>query len=126
MGRATTPLSDSKIKKARPREKRYKLADGNGLYLYVLPSGRKRWKLRYRHEGENLEYTIGDYPVISLSEARKRAQELRQMIRDGIDPIRAKEEKMKSKRRSSCSRMWLTCFFASKSVNTAHHTFCAK
>ncbi len=93
MGRATTPLSDSKIKKARPREKRYKLADGNGLYLYVLPSGRKRWKLRYRHEGKNLEYTIGDYPVISLSEARKRAQELRQMIRDGIDPIRAKEEK---------------------------------
>jgi len=80
MGRTTTPLSDSKIRKAKPQEKKYKLADGGGLYLYVLPSGRKVWKFRYRQEGRDRERTIGDYPVISLAEARKRAQELRQMI----------------------------------------------
>ena len=96
MGRVTTPLSDSQIKRAKPKEKKYKLADGNGLYLYVLPNGRKVWKLRYRQAGKDREYTIGDYPVISLAEARKRAQELRQMVRDGADLQKMRDEQERS------------------------------
>ncbi|MEG0637114.1 MAG: integrase arm-type DNA-binding domain-containing protein, partial [Pseudomonas sp.] len=47
MARTVTPLTDPKCEAARPREKDYKLFDGQGLYLLVKPSGVKTWRLKY-------------------------------------------------------------------------------
>ena len=43
MARITTPLSDTKIKTAKPQEKEYTLQDGKGLYLLIKPIGTKIW-----------------------------------------------------------------------------------
>ena len=43
-------LTQFAIKNAQPREKPYKLRDGNGLHLLVSPNGSKLWRLRYRFE----------------------------------------------------------------------------
>jgi len=47
MARTTRPLSDTEIKQAKPKEKEYNLADGNGLYLRIKPSGTKIWIFNY-------------------------------------------------------------------------------
>jgi len=106
MGRTTTPLNDSKIKKAKPKEKKFKLADGRGLYLYVLPNGRKVWKFRYRFDGKEKEYTIGDYPTITLAEARIRGQELKQMVKDGVDPTKIKKDLGSVKEQPQKETIW--------------------
>lgn len=65
-------LTELRVKNARPAEKIYKLNDGEGLYLVVKPTGYKVWRFRYTLNGIKKEITIGPYPVISLTEARKR------------------------------------------------------
>lgn len=42
--------------------KRYLVHDGNGLYLEVMPSGKKIWRLRFQHEGKLRNLTLGEYP----------------------------------------------------------------
>ncbi|MBN1654241.1 MAG: integrase arm-type DNA-binding domain-containing protein [Deltaproteobacteria bacterium] len=85
-------LSDARIRSAKPKEKSYKLFDrgGLGLYLLVNPHGSKLWLLKYKFEGRDRLASLGKYPVITLSEARKRALELRRQIEQGIDPNEAK------------------------------------
>ena len=86
-------LTELKVKNAKPAEKIYKLADGDGLYLVVKPSGYKVWRFRYSLNGKKKELTIGSYPAISLSEARKKALELKKLVLEGIDPHLEKIEK---------------------------------
>ncbi len=63
-------LSAVAIRNARPREKLYKLADGNGLHLLVQPNGKKYWRLRYRHNGVEKMLALGPFPAVSLLDAR--------------------------------------------------------
>jgi len=65
MARLTTPLSDTQLKNAKPKEKKYKLADGGGLFMQINPNGAKLWRLSYRIDGKAKEYAIGTYPNIS-------------------------------------------------------------
>jgi len=46
------PLTDVKVRKAKPQDKPYKLADGGGLFLLIAPNGSKYWRLKYRIEGK--------------------------------------------------------------------------
>ncbi len=64
------------------------LADGEGLYLVVFPTGAKVWKLRYMtpFTKKKNTYTIGGYPEISLIEARKIKGECRALLSQNIDP----------------------------------------
>ena len=62
-------LTDTKVKNAKPNNTRYTIADGNGLYLFVLPSGKKSFKVKKK----GVFKTIGHYPEMSLKEARDRA-----------------------------------------------------
>ncbi len=101
MGRITTPLSDAQIRRAKAGEKRYKLSDGGGLYLFVHPSGRKVWRVRYRVDGRSREIVVGEYPAVSLSDARRRAVDVRQAVRDGVDPVSLYDgSRVEQKRRS--------------------------
>ncbi|MET3476985.1 tyrosine-type recombinase/integrase [Variovorax atrisoli] len=67
-------LTVKAIDAAKPREQAYKLADANGLYLYVSPKGAKSWRANYTEAGKQKTRTYGLYPGISLAEARKAHQ----------------------------------------------------
>jgi len=60
--------------------------DRDQLYLYVLPTGTKSWRLRYRHNGKEDVLVIGQYPQVSLKEARLEGANARALIARGIDP----------------------------------------
>ena len=85
-------LSDAAVRRNSKVEKPTKLADGQGLYLLINPSGSKLWRLKYRLGGKEKTLSIGPYPDIALAEAREKAQEARKQIAQGIDPSRAKQE----------------------------------
>jgi hypothetical protein len=80
-------LTDTAIKRSRPAEKPYKLADGKGLYLLVNPSGSKLWRWKYRHEGREKLMPFGVYPDVSLADARLRHAEARRVLAAGSDPM---------------------------------------
>jgi len=65
--------------------------DGEGLYLEVTPTGGRLWRLKYRFGGKEKRLAIGQYPALSLADARQRAQEARRGLVDGIDPGLAKQ-----------------------------------
>ncbi len=94
MARITTPLTDIKVKSAKSKAKNYKLSDGRGLFLLIKPTGSKLWRLKYRFNNKEKEYAIGAYPTISLSKARKKREELKELVADGIDPnVKKKQDK---------------------------------
>ena len=69
---AKNKLSDTLIKGLKPRSKTYKVFDGGGLYIEVLPSGGKSWRLKYLYNGEDKRRSLGLYPYVSLAEARRK------------------------------------------------------
>ena len=75
--RTVLPLTDLRIRKSRPRDKRYKLFDGGGLYLEVLPGGAKSWRVLVRVDGKERRPTLGAWPAMSIKEAREAAFKLR-------------------------------------------------
>jgi len=105
-------LTDTAVRKAKPRTKAYKLTDGHGLYLLVQPNGGKYWRLRYRISGKEKVLALGVYDEVELAEAREKQADARKLIRDGIDPMQAKrEQKRLAKRRAensfeSVAREW--------------------
>ena len=92
MPKQTTPLADTTIVKAKGKEKKYKLYDGKGLFLLVMPMGSKLWRLKYRFNNKEKEYAIGTYPDTTLLKARAKRDELRSLIVDGIDPNEKKKQ----------------------------------
>jgi hypothetical protein len=65
-------LSDFACKNARPKDKPYRLADGDGLYLLIQKIGSKLWQLRYRYQEKENILSFGKYPLVSLLDARER------------------------------------------------------
>ena len=65
-------LSDAKVRNAKPRTKPYKIADGEGLFLVVMPSGSKYWRLKYFFAGKEKLLALGVYPEVTLADARER------------------------------------------------------
>ncbi|MEZ5530733.1 MAG: tyrosine-type recombinase/integrase [Porticoccaceae bacterium] len=86
-------LSDAKCRNIKPTEKIQKLTDGAGLYLEVKPSGAKKWRYRYRIAGKETIFTIGDYPTISLSEARIKRQEATELVKEGKHPTTIRQSR---------------------------------
>lgn len=87
-----TSLTDTKVRNAKPSEKPYKLQDGHGLYLDVRPSGAKIWRYRYwiTPDKDGI-YTIGEYPGVSLFDARREREWAREHVKQGTNPTHAKE-----------------------------------
>lgn len=80
------PLTDTKVRNVKAGEKAQKLFDGGGLYLLVTPQGGKSWRLKYRFEGKEKLLAFGTYPEVSLSDARLKREEARQLLSRIIDP----------------------------------------
>lgn len=66
--------------------------DGDGLMLEVKPSGSKSWVVRLQSNGKRRDFGLGSLKDVSLSQARDLAQDLRRKLRQGIDPIAAKQK----------------------------------
>ncbi|MDA3914732.1 integrase arm-type DNA-binding domain-containing protein [Oleiagrimonas sp.] len=79
-------LTDSKLKALRSRATLYRVADGQGLCVEVPIAGAKRWRFRYRYNGAARMLSLGVYPDVSLLSARKRRDEARQLLGQGVDP----------------------------------------
>ena len=60
-------LTDTAVRKAKPKEKPYKVTDSLGLYLVVNPQGSKLWRLKYRMEGVERKLSIGAYAAAFTS-----------------------------------------------------------
>ncbi len=86
MPKRITPLSDIQINKAKPKDKNYKLNDGFGLYLLVTSTGGKLWRFDYRFDSKRKVIALGAYPTVTLADARKRRDEARKLLENGVDP----------------------------------------
>ena len=68
MPKRVPPLTQLQIKAAKPQDGPFKLADGGGLYLEVMPTGGKLWRMKYRQQdGKENRLSFGEYPEVSLS-----------------------------------------------------------
>lgn len=85
-------LKDAMVRNASPREKKYKLSDGDGLFLVVMPAGGKYWRMKYFFAGKEKVLALGVYPHISLADARERRAQARKLLANGTDPGEAKKE----------------------------------
>ncbi|WP_227340111.1 MULTISPECIES: Arm DNA-binding domain-containing protein [Sphingopyxis] len=74
------------IRNAKARDKAYKLTDGDGLYLMVMPSGARYWRMNYRFLGKQKTLAFGVWPDTGLAEARARRDHARRLIAQGEDP----------------------------------------
>jgi integrase len=85
------PLTDTSARNAKPKDKPYKLFDGDGLFLFVNTNGRKYWRMKYRIAGKEKLFAIGVYPETSLKDARKARDNARDLIASGFDPADARK-----------------------------------
>lgn len=79
-------LTDTRIRQAKPRERDYKLADYDGLYLLVRPTDAKLWRMNYRFGGKQKSLALGAYPLVTLAEARESRDVARKLLAKGTDP----------------------------------------
>ena len=91
-------LSDTTLRKLKPKEISYTMNDGDGLSLIVNPIGSKLWVFRYTSPTtlKRNKISLNNYPDVSLADARKKADEYKELVAKGIDPI---EEKRETKRK---------------------------
>jgi len=85
-------LSDRRVRNAKPKPKPYRLFDGDGLALWVSPSGAKSWQLRYRLSGKDQTLTLGKFERMTLAEARAKADEQRKLAAEGEQLTTIKHE----------------------------------
>lgn len=100
MPKLAKQLTPFAVEKARPKDKPYTLASGNGLYLCVAISGEKSWMVRYRLlDGRQRTIVIGEYPAVSLAQAKVKAEEVHLSARTGapVTGLRTEIKVAKSK-----------------------------
>ncbi len=82
--------ADATIRATKPKGKPYRLNDGDGLYLLVRPEGSPKggwwWRLDYSYGGRRKTLSLGTYPDTGLQLARRKADESRTLVEEGIDP----------------------------------------
>lgn len=79
-------LSDTKIKSLKPKEKMYRVLDAERLYIEVRPSGKKIWRFKYTLNGKEGTVSFGEYPIVTLADARKKKDETKALLKEDIVP----------------------------------------
>lgn len=122
-------LTDVKIKSAKPlADKDYKLADSGGLYLLLTKAGGKLWKLKYRYDGKEKKLSLGDYPTISLLEARAKRDEAKKSLANDKDPSEEKKIGKANKQANKANtfkvwaKKWIEHWAADKSLRHVGYT----
>ena len=110
----THMLTDTKLRALKPRESVFRIADAGGLCVEVRPTGSRLWRFRYRYSGKARMLALGEYPIVSLMEARSKRDEARAVLAAGVDPtVNAKAKRVAVMERSAntfaaLSVEWLT------------------
>ena len=114
-------LTDTKLKSLKPKEKPYKVSDGHGLFIYVTKAGSKRWRQKYRINGREKLLSHGEYPFVTLQQARSLRDKARALIIKGTDPSIEKRNEKAAKLNNfeSIARKWHE---AQKSDWSENHT----
>lgn len=96
-------------------------AAGDGLYLQVSPGGGKSWIFRYQRAGLARHMGLGGFAIVSLAEARQRAQDARKLLLDDIDPLKNRHTRQaESRARAARSITFKKCaeeFIASQEAS---------
>jgi len=106
-------LKDATIKAFSSSDKVIKHSDGASLFLHVHPSGVKSWVYAYRFDGKQKKLTLGQYPKLSLKDARKARQDACDLLEQGIDPGIKKmnsEEKDNRNLFSTIAEDWISIY----------------
>jgi len=85
------PMTDTKARNSKPKDKQFRLFDSDGLFLIVSPAGGKWWRFKYRFGGKEKLLSVGTYPEVGLSQARERRDAARKQVADGIDPSQVRK-----------------------------------
>ena len=80
---------------AKSKEKNYMINDGGGLYFFVGKNGARLWRLIYTFEIKQKKLALGIYPGVTLEAARRKSEEARDSIENGIDPGQTRSEQKK-------------------------------
>jgi integrase len=125
MPKLCTPLTDTAIRNAKPRDKTYTLGDGEGMYLEVMTNGTRFWRMAYRQpNGKKNRLTFGKYPEVSLAEARDKRLAARKLMAQGIDPGMARREEKHAKEKAALNtfeavaRAWLARTASDRAAST--------
>lgn len=96
----TAPLTATQIKNAKATGKEITLTDGGGLILLVKPSGVKTWQFRYYKPGttKRTTWTLGNYPELSLADARERRAQSKALLVRNIDPQQHQQQKREAEK----------------------------
>lgn len=89
---AENKLTDASIRALKPRDKRYKVSDGKGLYVLVMPNGSKLFRMKYLIGGTERTLSFGQYPDVTLAMARGDRDDARIALSNGTDPMQAKRD----------------------------------
>lgn len=101
MPKKVIPLGELQIKNAKPCDGAYKLFDGGGLYLEVLPTGGKSWRWKYTFGGVEGTLRFGLWPDVSLKQARALRDEYRALSKQGVNPKKKQGESKALERASA-------------------------
>ncbi len=97
------------IKAAKPTGKPFKLSDTGRLYLLVSATGAKHWKWNYRLDNKDCTYSLGQYPAVSLAEAREARDAARKLVAQGIHPLQYKKEQQYKSKLDTAATFWSVC-----------------
>ncbi|MCG7590718.1 MULTISPECIES: integrase arm-type DNA-binding domain-containing protein [unclassified Halomonas] len=89
VGKLTTKGVQKLVRESKPGMTN----DGDGLYLKIGKGGGASWIYRFRWSGKLRDMGLGSFADTSLSEARAVAAEQRKLVKQGIDPLAAREQK---------------------------------
>lgn len=121
-------LTDIEIKRSKPGDQDYKIADGGGLFLLVSKGGGKLWRWDYRFDGKRKTMALGKYPDVSLAIAREKHSEARKLLATGIDPMaqrmadKTAEQAKAENSFQAVTTLWLAHWRVGKSPRHAEYT----
>lgn len=84
-------LTDVQLRKLKPTGKEYQVADGLGLVIVIRAKGTMHWRYEYRMGGKKKKLPLGNYPAVSLTEARRDHQAAKLMVDRGVCPLGEKQ-----------------------------------
>ncbi|WP_136515960.1 tyrosine-type recombinase/integrase [Geomonas edaphica] len=100
MSRAKIVFTDTMIRKLKPEDREYKKSEGNGFTIRVLRSGVKSWLYLYAIDGQRRCLNLGHYPDVTLETARKKFDDARKHVKNGIDPQEVAEQAKEERRKA--------------------------
>ena len=101
-----------------------KYGDGRNLWYRIRPDGSSGWVFRYTLRGRAREMGLGPGPDVSLKEARDKAAQARQLLRQGIDPIEARRKAYAARRRVPSFRQCVGEFIAAHEAAWRNRKHC--